>query len=84
MAKKICIKENFIKPNLKTKKSIFKYYKKLSESKVCVSPFGWGEINYRDFESFTYATLLVKPDMNHLKTWPQLYNSKNMVSYDWI
>ena len=80
--RKYALKKISLKPNLK-RVSIFKYYKKLSESKVCLSPFGWGEINYRDFESFTYATLLVKPDMNHLKTWPQLYNSKNMVSYNW-
>ena len=63
--------------------NIINYFKKLSESKVCLSPFGWGEINYRDFEAFIYGTLLVKPNMNHLKTWPEFFNEKQLVFYDW-
>ena len=31
-----------------------------------LSPFGWGEICYRDFEAALNGMLLIKPDMNTL------------------
>jgi hypothetical protein len=40
---------------------------------IVVSPFGWGEICYRDFECFLAGAVLLKPDMSHLKTWPDYY-----------
>ena len=48
-----------------------------------MSPFGWGEINYRDYESFLYGAILLKPNMDHIQTWPDLYNKNNYVSYNW-
>jgi hypothetical protein len=53
-------------------------------SKVMISPFGFGEICYRDFETFINGALLVKPDMSHLTTFPNVY--KNNITYipvDW-
>lgn len=50
-----------------------KYIKNMLESKFVVSPFGWGEICYRDYEAFITGAALIKPDMNHLETWPDLY-----------
>lgn len=49
------------------------YLRELGESKICVSPFGWGEICYRDFEAFSSGCMLLKPDMAHLETWPDFY-----------
>lgn len=64
--------------------NIFQYFYELSKSKVCISPFGWGEINYRDFETFLCGTLLIKPDMRHLKTWPNLYRDGiDVITYNW-
>ena len=80
--RKTALKKLFNIDNLK-KKNIFKYYKDLSLSKVCLSPFGWGEINYRDYESFLYGAILLKPNMDHIQTWPDLYNKNNYVSYNW-
>lgn len=40
---------------------------------ITFSPFGWGEICYRDLESFYARTLLIKPSMEHLSTWPEIY-----------
>ena len=61
-----------------------KYCKELTDSKIVVSPFGWGEINYKDYEAFLSGVLLVKPDMSHLDTWPMLYkNNETYVSYKW-
>jgi hypothetical protein len=55
----------------KVKKS--RYLAELRKSKVIVSPFGWGEICYRDFEAYLYGAILVKPSMEHLETYPDLY-----------
>lgn len=50
-----------------------KYMNELSRSKTCVSPFGWGEVCYRDFEAILSGSLLIKPDMSHLETYPDVY-----------
>lgn len=49
------------------------FLEELSDSVIVVSPFGWGEICYRDFECFLVGAVLLKPDMNHIKTWPAYY-----------
>ena len=49
------------------------YYEELLRSKICVSPFGYGELCWRDFEAILCGCLLVKPDMGHLKTSPDLF-----------
>jgi hypothetical protein len=59
------------------------YRRELASSKICLSPFGWGEICYRDFEAFQSRTLLFKPDMSHLETFPDFYSQDAMVTYDW-
>lgn len=50
-----------------------KYYEELLRSRVCVSPFGYGEICWRDFEAIILGCLLVKPDMSHVRTLPDLF-----------
>lgn len=52
-----------------------------------LSPFGWGEICFRDFEAVLQKTALLKPDMDHLKTWPDIYQPNETyipVSWDGI
>lgn len=49
------------------------YWQEMRKSKLSVSPFGWGEICYRDFESFISGALLIKPSMEHLNTYPNVY-----------
>lgn len=49
------------------------YLKELSLSKVSISPFGHGEICYRDFETFISGSILIKPSMEHLSTFPNLF-----------
>lgn len=48
-----------------------------------ISPFGWGEICYRDFEAIIGGALLIKPDMSHIQTWPNIYNKNNYFSISW-
>jgi hypothetical protein len=43
------------------------YIKELRNSKLCISPFGYGEICWRDFEAMATGALLLKPDVSHLR-----------------
>jgi hypothetical protein len=64
--------------------SRFNYFRELKNSKFSFSPFGWGEICYRDFESFFYKCILIKPDMEHITTWPNLYiKNKTYIPVPW-
>ena len=61
-----------------------KYFKELNSSKLSISPFGWGEICVRDFETFICHSCLVKPDMSLIETWPNYYiKDKSYVSFNW-
>ena len=60
------------------------FFNELVESKVCLSPFGLGEITLKDFECFLTGTLLMKPSMAHLETWPNFYiENETFVSHSW-
>jgi hypothetical protein len=50
------------------------YMKELRDSKIVISPFGWGEVCYRDFEAIINGACLVKPDVSHMRTWPDVYH----------
>jgi hypothetical protein len=50
-----------------------RYLKGLAQAAAVLSPFGWGEVCIRDFETFVYGAALVKPDVSHLETWPDLF-----------
>ena len=69
-----------LEQNFKSKKQISlgkvpksQYLKNMRISKTVVSPFGWGEICYRDFETFIAGAALIKPNINHIITWPDLF-----------
>lgn len=48
------------------------------------SPFGEGEVCYRDFECFLSGAALLKPDMGHLETWPNYYEPNiTYAPYKW-
>ncbi len=57
------------------KLSYRKYRDEMGRAKVVPSPFGSGEICYRDFECFLAGATLVKPDMDHVDTWPSFYEA---------
>lgn len=50
-----------------------RYYAELFTSKIVFSPFGWGEVCFRDYEAIAAGALLIKPDMSHLQTEPDIY-----------
>lgn len=49
------------------------YQKEIRQVQAVFSPYGWGEICFRDFEAIINGAVLVKPDMGHLNTWPNVY-----------
>lgn len=49
------------------------YYDEMRRSRICVSPFGYGEVCWRDFETVLMGSLLVKPDMGHVRTEPDIF-----------
>ena len=49
------------------------YLAELKSSKICVSPFGFGEVCWRDFETVLSGALMIKPDMSHVRTSPDIY-----------
>ena len=60
------------------------YFRELRESQLVVSPFGWGEINIRDFEAISSGAALVKPSMRHLDTYPNVFHDGETYSpYRW-
>jgi len=62
------------------------YDEKMARSKVCLSPHGLGEVCFRDFEAISQGAILVKPDMSHLETWPDIYQPWKTyvpVKWDW-
>ncbi len=60
------------------------YFTEMGNSKIVVSPFGWGEINVpRDYEAALSGSVLLKPDISHLSTWPDIFNNDTVVQYKW-
>jgi len=51
------------------------FQRELRESRMALSPFGWGEITDRDFRIINARTLLLKPDMSHLETYPDVFRA---------
>ena len=51
------------------------YNQELRHVFAVFSPFGWGEVCFRDFEAILNHALLIKPSMDHITTWPDVYKS---------
>ena len=49
------------------------YFRELRQSALCFSPFGYGEVCWRDFEAIVHGAALVKPDMQHIETHPNAF-----------
>jgi hypothetical protein len=49
------------------------YYATMFRSRVVASPWGWGEACHRDYEAWLLGAVLVKPPMDHVKCWPDIY-----------
>jgi hypothetical protein len=45
----------------------------MRRSKVCFSPFGYGEVCWRDYEAVMAGAVMLKPDMSHVETDPDIF-----------
>ena len=55
-----------------------------NNSKISFSPFGWGELGARDYEIILGGSLLIKPRMDHMETWPNIFiPHKTYVPLEW-
>lgn len=66
-----------------SKLTLPEYFSELRNSQIGIGPFGVGEITLRDYEIIICGATLVKPDMSHLETWPDLFNTKNILFFKW-
>jgi hypothetical protein len=62
----------------------YKFFAEMRRSKLCFSPFGYGEVCWRDYEAFATGALLLKPDMDHLMVTPEVFSpGKTYVPLRW-
>ncbi len=60
------------------------FNREIKNAKITVSPFGWGELCLRDFEAVQNGSLMLKADMSHLETWPDVFvPEETYVPFDW-
>lgn len=60
------------------------YWDELEDSKLMLSPFGWGEITLRDFEAFQTGCVILKPSLGHMETWPPYFEAgETMLTFKW-
>ncbi|HKL86618.1 MAG TPA: glycosyltransferase [Treponemataceae bacterium] len=60
------------------------FNREAAHSKIVLSPFGWGELCLRDFEAVRCGALLLKPDMSHIETWPNVFiPEETYVPFNW-
>ena len=64
--------------------SFKKYHRVMSNSKIIIGPFSYGDINGRDYESIINGTLLLKPDISYIDVYPNLLiNEETYLPFDW-
>ncbi|MEO8296712.1 MAG: glycosyltransferase [Burkholderiales bacterium] len=49
------------------------YLAELGQCATCFSPFGYGEVCWRDYEAVAMGAVLIKPDMSHIETAPDIF-----------
>lgn len=61
-----------------------RYFSELFASRLCFSPFGYGEVCWRDYEAAFCGALLLKPDMSHVATRPDIFQAyRTYVPLNW-
>ena len=61
-----------------------RYFAEMCLSRIVFSPFGWGEVCFRDFEAVVCGALLVKPSMSHVETRPDIFRpGESFVEVAW-
>lgn len=64
--------------------SLSEYRGRLQQCKITFGPFGWGELNLREYEALMFGVLLMRPDASHMVTWPDTFrDGETCVYYRW-
>lgn len=76
---------NFIHDSTENYLPFNKYCKSIARSKIVVSSLGTSEDSHRDWIALLYGCILVKPDISHVETWPDIYNKNYCIftKHDW-
>lgn len=62
----------------------FRFLLEMRDSRIVFSPFGWGEICWRDYEAAACGALLIKPSCEHLITSPDIFvDGETYVAVRW-
>lgn len=64
---------NSVKLNVGQRLNRDEYLKTMYDCKIILAPFGFGEITPRDLEAAMFGSVLIKPDMSHIETLPNVY-----------
>ncbi|MFQ5714602.1 MAG: glycosyltransferase [Candidatus Scalinduaceae bacterium] len=60
------------------------YREMMKNTKIAFGPFGWGELNIREYEALIFGALLLRPDFSHMETWPSTFIvGETCVTYRW-
>ncbi len=60
------------------------YFREMQQTQLAISPFGFGEITLKDFEAMLCGSALLKPDLSHMETWPDLFASgETILTHRW-
>lgn len=51
------------------------FLREMRRSKLCFSPFGYGEVCWRDYEAVMTGAVLIKQDMSHVETDPDIFRA---------
>lgn len=51
------------------------FLREMRQSKLCFSPFGYGEVCWRDYEAVMTGAVLLKQDMSHVETDPDIFTA---------
>jgi hypothetical protein len=61
-----------------------RFFDEMRRSKLCFSPFGYGEVCWRDYEALFCGALLVKPRMDHVQLAPAIFIAgETYVDVEW-
>jgi len=52
---------------------IDEYYRRTSDSKIILAPYGYGEMAPRDIEAAMFGSILIKPNMDYIETAPNIF-----------
>ena len=68
------------------RRSVQEYYNITHQSKICISPYGMGEIGERDYEAMMLGTIILKPSCVRVDSFPKMMIENETYipcEYDW-